>query len=97
LQGVSFHESIEGSFKCRNCGILLRTTNYSQPIWILTTLAVVFVAVYTFFFRPIAAFVGFSTATGLFLPLLLVAGFGGMFVVWKIARVENADGGSSSQ
>ncbi len=91
LQGVSFRDSIEGKFTCRNCGILLQTTNPRQPIWIMTGLAVMFVAVYALLFRQIGALIGFGTATGLFLPLLLASGFGGLFIVWKNARVGKSE------
>ncbi len=87
LQGVTISKSIQGYFKCQNCGTLLRVVSVGRQSWFFYMSAVIVLGLFLFFSRHLLLAVGVGSGATDLIRLLAVSLII-IFWMWKYGKVE---------
>ena len=88
LQGVTISKSMQGFFKCQNCGTLLRVTSFGKHFWVLFAATVVVLAFFLLLHKRLFLIIGTGATAAIWVILVLLITSVFTFGIWKYAHIE---------
>jgi hypothetical protein len=91
LQGVSLIKSMQGYFKCQQCGTLLRIVSYGRQFWYFAIPTTIVLVLYAVLYRRLFSVIGTDATVVIWIILILAIMMNYSFGLWKFAQVKKVD------